>query len=57
MKGLITLTGGPRCARTWQDHLATLRQLLDGHSAAGAGTPESTAATHAYLDIVAATLA
>jgi predicted nucleotidyltransferase len=56
--GLITLVGGPGTLEgTWPDHLATLRRLLDGHAAAGAGTPESIAATHAYLDLVAATLA
>jgi hypothetical protein len=54
---LIELTGGPRThGGIWAGHLATLRQLLDGHAAAGAGTPQSIAATHAYLDIVAATL-
>jgi predicted nucleotidyltransferase len=54
---LITLAGGSRTpGASWADHLATLRQLLDGHAATGTGTPESIAATHAYLDIVAATL-
>jgi hypothetical protein len=36
------------------DYLAALRRVLDEHAAAGAGTPESIAATHAYLDLVAA---
>jgi hypothetical protein len=54
---LITLVGGPRTLEgTWRDHLSTLRQLLDGYAAAGTGTPESVAATHAYLNLVAATL-
>jgi len=54
---LIELTGGPRThGGTWAGHLATLRQLLNAHAATGAGTPQSIAATHAYLDIVAATL-
>jgi hypothetical protein len=53
---LITLVGGSGTpGGTWEDYLATLRQLVDRHAAAGAGTPESAAATHAYLDIVAAT--
>ena len=52
---LIELAGGPRTpGGTWEGSLATLRKLLDVH--AGAGTPENIAATHAYLDIVAATL-
>jgi hypothetical protein len=55
---LITLAGGPETPEgTWPDHLATLRRLLDEHTAAGTGPPESITATHAYLDIVAATLA
>jgi hypothetical protein len=54
---MITQVGGSTTpAATPEDHLATLRQLLDGYAAAGIGTPESIAATHAYLDIVAATL-
>ncbi len=54
---LIELVGGPRTpGGTWEGHLATLRQLLDGHAVTGTGTPESIAATHAYLDIVAVTL-
>jgi hypothetical protein len=54
---LITLAGGLGTpGATWQDQLATLRHLVDRHAAAGAGTPESTAAVHAYLDIVVATL-
>lgn len=53
----IALVGGPRMPDgTWEDHLAALRQLLDGHAAAGTGKPESVAAMRAYLDIVAATL-
>jgi len=54
---MITLVGGPAApGGSWEEHLATLRQLLDGYTLAGTGTPESIAATHAYLDIVAATL-
>jgi hypothetical protein len=54
---LIALVGGSRAPEgTWEDHLATLRQLLDEHAATGTGTPESIAAMHAYLDLVAATL-
>jgi len=54
---LITLVGGLGTpAGTWEDRLATLRQLVDRHAGAGAGTRESTAAVHACLDIVGATL-
>jgi hypothetical protein len=54
---LIELVGGPETPEgTWEDHLATLRQLVDRHAAAGAGTPVRAAAVHAYLDVVAATL-
>jgi hypothetical protein len=54
---VITLVGGPGTPEgTWDDHLATLRHLLNGYAATGTVTPASVAATHAYLDIVAATL-
>ena len=54
---LIELAGGPATpSGTWQGHLATLRELLGRHAAAGTGTQESIAATRAYLDLVAATL-
>jgi hypothetical protein len=54
---LIELVGGPRAPEaTWADHLASLRQLLDRYAATGTGTPESVAATDAYLDLVAAAL-
>lgn len=43
-------------AGSWADHLATPRELLDGYALCGTGTPESSAATHAYLDIVATAL-
>lgn len=52
---MIELVGGPAVAeRTWADHLAILRDLLGGHAATG--DPALIAATHAYLDLVSATL-
>jgi hypothetical protein len=52
---MIKLVGGPDVAdATWEQYLAALRERVDGHDLPAA--PDSIAATHAYLDIVAATL-
>jgi predicted nucleotidyltransferase len=52
---MIEFLGGPYAPdASWQHHLATLRQLLDGFAALG--LPDSVAAGHAYLDLVKETL-
>ncbi|MEV0237685.1 hypothetical protein [Nonomuraea sp. NPDC050786] len=52
---MIEFLGGPYAPdASWQHHLATLRRLLDGFAALG--LPDSVAAGHAYLDLVAETL-
>ena len=52
---LITLAGGPTVADdSREDHPTALRELPDTH--ATTEPPESIAAMHAHLDIVAATL-
>lgn len=52
---MIELVGGPAAAdQTWESYLAILRGLLGRH--APTGDPGLIAATHAYLDLVAATL-
>jgi predicted nucleotidyltransferase len=52
---MIELVGGPAAAdETWESYLAILRGLLDRY--APSGDPGLIAATHAYLDLVAATL-
>jgi predicted nucleotidyltransferase len=52
---LIALAGGPKVGdESWEDQLTALRELLDGH--AKTEPPESIAAMHAHLDIVAETL-
>jgi hypothetical protein len=52
---LIVMAGGPEVPdESWEDHLTALRELLD--RLAKTEPPESIAAMHAHLDIVAATL-
>ncbi|MEV4888107.1 nucleotidyltransferase domain-containing protein [Nonomuraea sp. NPDC055795] len=52
---MIEFLGGPyTLVASWQHHLATLRQLLDGF--ATLGLPDSVAGGHAYLDLVTETL-
>ncbi|HUR05686.1 MAG TPA: hypothetical protein VM347_24295 [Nonomuraea sp.] len=52
---MIKFLDGPYAPNaSWQHHLATLRELLDGFAALG--TPESVAAAHAYLNLVEQTL-
>jgi hypothetical protein len=52
---LIALAGGPKVGdESWEDQLTALRELLDRH--AKTEPPESIAAMHAHLDIVAETL-
>lgn len=53
---MIELVGGPRAAdETWENYLAILRELLGRH-ATTTKDPGLIAATHAYLDLVAATI-
>lgn len=53
---MIEFIGGPYApGASWKDHLATLRQLLDGFAALD--LPGSVAAGRAYLDLVEESLA
>ncbi len=52
---MIKLVGGPATAdETWESYLAVLCGLLDRH--VPTGDPGLIAVTHAYLDLVSATL-
>ncbi|MFI7708485.1 hypothetical protein [Nonomuraea sp. NPDC049480] len=52
---MIKFLGGPYSPdASWQHHLATLRELLDGFTALG--LPYSVSAGHAYLDLVKETI-